>query len=277
MGLLYQFKKQNYSLKWVRFISMSNYVKATDFASKDALTTGNPLKIIKGTEINTEFNNIQTAIATKADLASPAFTGNPTAPTQAAGNDSSRIATTAFVQQEINANEANVAITGGTISGVAITGGTITGLATDLAVADGGTGASSFTLNSVVLGNNVGALNGNMVAPGASGNVLTSNGTTWVSGASGLGSGQTWKNMTSSRASATPYTNSTGKPIFVSVYTDGSDTGLYMTVDGLIIAYAGQPAGTGNDRNFVSGIVPNGSTYSVTIVAGSLDTWAELR
>ena len=77
---------------------MSNYVKSTDFASKDDLTTGNPLKLIKGSEINTEFNNIQTAIATKADLASPAFTGNPTAATQLFGNSSSRLATTEFVQ-----------------------------------------------------------------------------------------------------------------------------------------------------------------------------------
>ena len=77
---------------------MSNYVKSTDFASKDDLTTGNPLKLIKGSEINTEFNNLQTAIATKADLASPAFTGNPTAATQLFGNSSSRLATTEFVQ-----------------------------------------------------------------------------------------------------------------------------------------------------------------------------------
>jgi hypothetical protein len=34
----------------------------------------------------------------KAPLASPALTGDPTAPTQAAGNDSTRIANTAFVQ-----------------------------------------------------------------------------------------------------------------------------------------------------------------------------------
>ena len=77
---------------------MSNYVKAVDFASKDALSTGNPLKLIKGTEINDELNAIQTAVATKADLASPAFTGNPTAATQAFGNNTSRLATTAFVQ-----------------------------------------------------------------------------------------------------------------------------------------------------------------------------------
>jgi len=63
---------------------------------------------------------------------------------------------------------------------VAITGGTITGI-TDLTVADGGTGASSITANSVILGNGTSALSGNLVAPGTSGNVLTSNGTTWTS------------------------------------------------------------------------------------------------
>jgi hypothetical protein len=46
---------------------MSNYTKSTDFASKDNLTSGNSLKIVKGTEIDTEFNNIATAIATKLD------------------------------------------------------------------------------------------------------------------------------------------------------------------------------------------------------------------
>ncbi len=57
---------------------MSNYVQSTNFATKDALPSGDPLKIVKGTEINTEFNNIAVAVATKADLASPTFTGNVT-------------------------------------------------------------------------------------------------------------------------------------------------------------------------------------------------------
>jgi hypothetical protein len=62
------------------------------------------LKIVKGTEIDTEFNNIQTAIATKADLASPTFTGTPTLPsgtiatTQSTSDDSTKIATTAYVK-----------------------------------------------------------------------------------------------------------------------------------------------------------------------------------
>ena len=57
---------------------MSNYVQSTNFATKDALSSGDPLKIVKGTEINTEFNNIATAVATKADLATPTFTGSIT-------------------------------------------------------------------------------------------------------------------------------------------------------------------------------------------------------
>jgi hypothetical protein len=86
---------------------VTDYTKSTNFATKDNLSSGNPLKIVKGTEIDTEFNNIATAIATKADLASPTFTGTPTLPTgtiattQSSGNSSTAIATTAFVQAAI--------------------------------------------------------------------------------------------------------------------------------------------------------------------------------
>jgi hypothetical protein len=52
---------------------MTNYTQSTNFATKDALTSGDPLKILKGTEINTEFANIAIAVATKADLVSPTF------------------------------------------------------------------------------------------------------------------------------------------------------------------------------------------------------------
>jgi hypothetical protein len=82
---------------------MSDYTKSTNFATKDNLSSGNALKIVKGTEIDTEFNNIATAISTKADLASPAFTGTPTGVTQSAGNNSTALATTAFVQAALSA------------------------------------------------------------------------------------------------------------------------------------------------------------------------------
>ena len=76
---------------------MSNYVKSTDFASKDALLTGDPLKIVSGTEINDEYNAIQTAVNTKADINSPTLTGAPSAPTAGAGTNTTQLATTKFV------------------------------------------------------------------------------------------------------------------------------------------------------------------------------------
>lgn len=88
---------------------MSDYTKATNFTSKDSLSTGNPLKIVKGTEIDTEFNNIQTAVATKADLNGPTFTGTPSLPTgttgvtQSSTDSSTKLATTAFVQSVLQA------------------------------------------------------------------------------------------------------------------------------------------------------------------------------
>ena len=73
--------------------------------------------------------------------------------------------------------------TGLTYSGGPITGsGTIT-MAGTLAVANGGTGATTLTANNVILGNGTSAVQ--FVAPGTSGNILTSNGTTWISSAAG--------------------------------------------------------------------------------------------
>lgn len=153
---------------------MSDYVKTTNFTAKDALASGHPSKIIKGSEHDAEFDNIETAVATKANkiisavnndivlqtstgdikaagwglpnvnaditasdeelnildgatlttaelnyvdgvtsaiqtqlndigtskagLASPVFTGNPTAPTPTVGDNDTSIATTAFVE-----------------------------------------------------------------------------------------------------------------------------------------------------------------------------------
>ena len=61
-------------------------------------------KIADGSVSDAEFqrldgltSDIQTQLDLKAALASPALTGNPTAPTQAAGNNSTRLATTAYV------------------------------------------------------------------------------------------------------------------------------------------------------------------------------------
>ena len=117
---------------------MSNYTKATNFATKDTLPTGDSGKIVKGTEIDNEFNAIASAISSKADTASPTFTGTPAAPTATSGSNTTQIANTAYVKGEVDAATGSlgtmstqdadaVDITGGDIDGVTITSATVNG------------------------------------------------------------------------------------------------------------------------------------------------------
>jgi hypothetical protein len=106
---------------------VSNYTKLTDYSVKDGLVTGDPDKIVKGTELDEEFNSIAVAIATKADTVSPTFTGSPTAPTASQVTNNTQIATTAYVRSAITAvtsplgtlatqDSDDVEITGGVVS-----------------------------------------------------------------------------------------------------------------------------------------------------------------
>lgn len=123
---------------------------------------------------------------------------------------------------------------------VNITGGTITGI-TDLTVADGGTGASSITANSIILGNGTSALDGNLVAPGTSGNVLTSNGTTWVSSAPSGGNTFITGSLGANPTTLTTAITSSINRIVVSLYNTDND------VDGLRLGDSGGIETTGYD------------------------------
>jgi hypothetical protein len=46
---------------------LSDYSKTTNFTAKDALSTGDPNKLVKGADFDTEFDSIATAVATKYD------------------------------------------------------------------------------------------------------------------------------------------------------------------------------------------------------------------
>ena len=113
-------------------------------------------------------------------LNSPSFTGTPTAPTAAVGTNTTQLATTAFVTSAVSTSSGVTSFSAGStgLTPSSTSNGAVT-LAGTLTVANGGTGLNNINANSVILGNGSSALQ--TVAPSTNGNVLTSNGTTWVS------------------------------------------------------------------------------------------------
>jgi len=87
-------------------------------------------------------------------------------------------------------------------------------------VAKGGTGLSTLTANSVVLGNGTDPVQ--LIAPGTSGNVLTSNGTNWTSQAAAAGGGDYIMRVYTSTAPGQVWTKPAGlKAIRVTVIGGG--------------------------------------------------------
>ena len=135
---------------------MSNYTKATNFAQKDGLSAGDPNKIIKGSEIDAEYNAIAAAIQSKANLDGPTFTGTPNTPTASAGTTSTQVASTAFVTGAITTATGNL----GTMStqnsnAVSISGGALTGTTVNtVTVGTNATGARTVSTASPSGGSN---------------------------------------------------------------------------------------------------------------------------
>ena len=108
---------------------MSDYTLAVGWSGKDALSDSDSAKVISGSDFNTEFTTIRTALNSKADIASETLTGTPLAPTAAASTNTTQIATTAFVDASF-AKKASPALTGTPTAPTAATSTNTTQIAT---------------------------------------------------------------------------------------------------------------------------------------------------
>lgn len=248
----------------------------------------------------TSITALNTALGTKADIASPAFTGVPTAPTPLTNDNSTTLATTAYVKASITAANAGVSsvgpiaasgnANGGTISGStqliltpadATNGGILTNGAQSIAgfktfeshinvkgeIRSAGTVAIRYeaggpTWQGVGIGTGKGGTG--LTSSGASGNILTSNGTVWTSAPpaavnAGTLTGTTLASTITSSSLTTLGTILSGT---WSGTTIGSNVGGAGTVNGLMKAN-----GSGVVSAAVAGtdyLTPFGSAASLT-------------
>ena len=165
---------------------MSNYTKSTNFTAKDSLPTGDTNKVIRGSEFDTEFNAIQTAVGTKADLAGPTFTGTATF------DGITATGTVNFTGGSVTTN-----IDGGTIDGVTI-GGSSAGAGTFSSLTATTADINAGTVDNTVIGgstpaagtfSSLTATTANIDGGNIDGTVIGASSTAAISGTTGTFSG----------------------------------------------------------------------------------------
>jgi hypothetical protein len=126
-----------------------------------------------------------------------------------------------------------------------------------LQTSSGGTGATTLTANNVLLGNGTGSPS--FVAPGSNGNVLTSNGTSWISSAAAGGSIINIQYFPT--AGTFTYTKTAGTNKILCYCIGGGGGGAFAT---------GQPGGGGGAGGTAVKFISNASAITtLTVVVGS--------
>jgi len=143
----------------------------------------------------------------------------------------------------------------------------------------GGTGQSSLTANNVLLGNGTSAVQ--FVAPGSSGNVLTSNGTTWQSTApAGIPAGTVIYYAASTaptgylKANGASLSTTTYAALFAAIgYTFGGSGGSFNVPDLRGEFPRGWDDGRGVDSGRVFGSAQSDAIRNITGTAGGANAW----
>lgn len=154
-------------------------------------------------------------------------------------------------------------------------------LGTALPVASGGTGAATLTANNVLLGNGTSALQ--VVAPGTTGNVLTSNGTTWASTALPASGTVTSVDVSGGTTGLTtsggPVTSSGTITIAGTLAVANGGTGLTSLTAGRI-PYGNGTSAFGNESNLTYddtnnrlGVVGTGYSPNITLTDAATVAW----
>lgn len=115
------------------------YTKTTDFASKDSLLSGDPSKVVLGSEIDTEFENIETVIGTTTGSGAVVLATSPTLVTPVLGTPASGTVTNLTGTASININ--------GTVGATTPASGAFTTLTTTGNVTLGDASGDSVTIN----------------------------------------------------------------------------------------------------------------------------------
>ena len=139
---------------------MSNYIKTTNFTAKDSLPSGNPSKIVRGTEIDAEFDAIAVASATKLNALNPVMTGTLTVGSATLSEaeleilDGATVTTTELnyvdgvtssIQTQLNNK---LSLSGGAMTGAITTNSTFDGV--DIATRDGVLSSTTTTANAAL-------------------------------------------------------------------------------------------------------------------------------
>jgi hypothetical protein len=147
-----------------------------------AVTVSTPQTQISGYITGSGGNGTYT-VNVPQTTASTTITGSPaaTASTPPTTDNSNNVATTAFVKSALSASGSFSYPGAGIANSTGAAWGTSYSASNPIPVTIGGTGLATLTSGSVLVG--AGTSNVSLVAPGTSGNVLTSNGSGWVSSA----------------------------------------------------------------------------------------------